>query len=480
MTPETLQTEITRSRFLRCGRTRTGRTYAYHTLFGNFSWLDEDLYEYLNSNQSPDKIPILDLQSRTNDEVVKGLLDSYFYTFDPDEERLLLKEVLREREQKVSSGYYLSGLQVSSSNACNFSCSYCFADTSDSRSAVRSRVAEGKSNISFELAEAAISRVRDVGHRHGRQAIAVKFLGREPLINWRVIEQLLERFSDGSVQWAITTNGSLITREIAQVLKQHKVLVMVSLDGTAEVNDQNRLLKYSDEGTFALIEQGIKNLAEVGHSFGISSVVSSAMSSESMFSFVDQIAQYGARELELTLVMQTTKLVQLDCSLGAKKARMGADIQRLASSLIEIYQRATRHGILVHGDWVDPFHRLLTTHKFRNESEVQRPLGAGCTATSHQISLEPTGDLFPCRAMSLHYGNIANLEAIMAAEEYQRVMMRTFYNVAYCRDCTVEGFCQGTCLGSSEQASGDIYNPQEEYCAVYREATTQLLNTLEN
>ena len=133
----------------------------------------------------------------------------------------------------------------------------------------------------------------------------------------------------------------------------------------------------------------------------------------------------------------------------------------------------------MHGDWLDPFRKITTIHKYRDDADIARPLGASCTATSHQISIEPTGDLFPCRAISLHYGHIDDLSSILAGEDYKKVAMRTYFNVPYCQGCNLEGFCQGTCLGSSEEAFGDIYSPQEEYCTIYRRATERLLARLE-
>jgi radical SAM protein with 4Fe4S-binding SPASM domain len=189
-----------------------------------------------------------------------------------------------------------------------------------------------------------------------------------------------------------------------------------------------------------------------------------------MRGFIDHLVDFGARELELTLVMQTDTL----------RAQTAApDKTVLAGELVDLYSYATDKGLLVHGDWVDPFHRILATHKFRSEERIAQPLGASCSATSHQISLEPTGDMFPCRAMSSHYGHIDDLDAVLHSDAYRDVVMRTYFNVPACRNCELEGFCQGTCLGSAEEANKDIYKPQEDYCQLYRLTTRLLLNTLE-
>lgn len=463
--------ELLRSRHLVVGQTKVGNSFAYHQLFGNFSWLDSDLFHFLSD--CPRSRSWESLSQDVGNDNARALYDSYFFVSTVSEEREEISTLLKNRESKLASGEFVTGLQISSSNACNFACSYCFADTSERRSPVRSQIAGSNPNISFDLAANAIEQLLSVAREHANRQVVVKFLGREPLINWKVIAQLLDRYDDGSVQWAITTNGSLINDQVAKGLCDHGVRVVVSLDGSSESNDTHRLSKSTGKGTYASVERGLHCLAAAGVPFGISAVVSSASDFENMRGFVQRLQELGASELELTLAMQTENLKEINVGHDDGKSE-----ERLVEQLIDLSVFADHLGLHVHGDWLDPFKKIMTTYKYRDDADVVRPLGASCTATSHQISIEPTGDLFPCRAMSLHYGHIDDFRSILAGEDYRQVAMRTFYNVPYCHGCNLEGFCQGACLGSSEEALDDIYSPQESYCSVYRRATDQLLARL--
>lgn len=444
-------------------RTESSTPLAYHSMFGNLSALDGEMYQLLGAS---DKITFRELAARAGADAAFDLWNNYFFLERQDEERKIVEGMLEERRSAIHTGRYLGALQITSSNNCNYACSYCFADASDKRSPVRKSIAEQAPNISYEMAEAAIRQVLDVATRNGREQIAVKFLGREPLINWNVIDRLMQTFGCERVVWAITTNGSLLSEEIARKLSSYKVLTIVSLDGPPETNDSLRVLK-SGKGTYDITERGLEILSRQGVPFGVSSVISRQTRLEQMMSFIDRLVQLNASELELTLVMQTS-LYQIQSRI--------METATISDKLCQLYEYAGGR-LLVHGDWVDPYHRILTTHKFRTNPEVIRPAGASCTATSHQISLEPTGDVFPCRAMSTHYGHISDLDAVLKSRNYHDVVMRTFYNVPACRNCQLEGFCQGTCLGSSEEQSGDIYQPPSEYCDIYRATTRQLLES---
>lgn len=440
---------------------------AYHKLFGNVTRIDRELYTMLSGFGSVpyEKTKLTSLLSK---EVFHTLYQAHFLVHSKDEERKLIQKWLNDRRAKLKSGAFLEALQISTSNKCNFACSYCFADTADRRSSLRTHISKNQPTITFETAKKAIDQTLEIVRKHKKQAIGIKFLGREPLVNWAVITRLLEYYREAPIEWAITTNGSLLTDEIAGTLKNHGVQIVVSLDGTPAINNKLRVL-HSGAPTYNLITRGMERLAAIDCPFSVSSVVSSATQTVDLKMFIDTITLMGATELELTLVMQTTHL----------KAQSSEHTpSELAASLADIYYYGTAKGLFIHGDWIDPFHRILSTQKLRDDSEVIRTLGAGCAATSHQISLESSGDLFPCRAMSLHYGHVDNLEAALQSQSYEAVAMRTFYNVPFCNGCELEGMCQGTCLGSCEESNQNIYVPQHDYCDVYRAATEMLLKNL--
>lgn len=439
--------------------------FLYHSLFGNLCAIDSELASWLRGGRLAWKTE--ELFETVGAVNATTLLDSYFLVYDRHEERQLIEGWLAERERLLPTGHFVEALQISTSNLCNFACSYCFADSSDRRSALRTKITETQPTLTFDVAERAISALLTNAREHGRRNVGVKFLGREPLINWRTIQRVLERFRAEPIQWSITTNGSLITEAIADELAANAVRVVVSLDGAPSSNDLLRIRRRGGSA-YERCELGIERLSAAGLQFGISSVISLATDFESYLRFMRRMVGLGAREMELTLVMQTDRL----CAQAHPQGSAA-----LLDFLSAAYAEGQRLGVLIHGDWVDPFHRILTTYKRRENPRIVRPLVAGCSATSHQISLESSGELFPCRAMSLHYGHIDRLSDALASAAYRSVGMRTFYNVPACGGCALEGFCQGTCLGSCEEAAGDIYQPQMEYCEIYRQMTVRLFKT---
>jgi uncharacterized protein len=446
-----------------------GGCVAYHALFGNLSRVDEELAYALAALRGK-SFSRGELDKTVGTEVAASLYAAYYVVVE-GEEREIIKGWLGERSSKVSSGFYLGGLQITSSNACNFSCSYCFADSSDRRSPQRQAAAE-IANISFETACEAIDRVLATAHAHGRDRIAVKFLGREPLVNHKVIARLFERYSGGEVAWSMTTNGSLVTAVIAAELANAGARIVVSIDGLPETNDALRTLKSGSEGrsAYKLAMRGFEKLIAAKVEASVSSVISNRTDFSRMPEFFRVLHAAGCRDIELTLAMQTEGL----------RAQSGfEDSDGLVAQLVELYRDATAQGLSVSGDWIDPYNAILLNRKFREDREIYRPTGVGCQATEHQISVEPNGDLFPCRAMSLHYGSLARWDDVLSSDAYRTVAMRTYFGVPFCHGCPLEGHCQGTCLGSLEEESGDIYLPQVAYCDVYRAVAETMLKQID-
>ena len=261
-----------------------------------------------------------------------------------------------------------------------------------------------------------------------------------------------------------------LQKKIIQSLIKHNVEIIISLDGPKEINDLNRPVKNSNNWSpYDKVMASLETFNELGYPISISSVLTRNANINNYYKFLDTLAFKGITSLELTLVMQ------VDAESQVSNGRNNIEF---CQNLVNLYLYGLHKGIILHGDWVDPFHRILNTQKTRESKTVSRPLGHSCSATSNQISLEPSGDIFPCRAMSQHLGHINNLEGILANADYHDIMMRTFGNVPFCNGCQLEGFCQGQCLGSSEEAYDDIYKPQISYCEIYRKCTDLLFDNI--
>ena len=108
-----------------------------------------------------------------------------------------------------------------------------------------------------------------IAQNHG-EPVTVQYFGGEPLLKFELVrlgnrllrEAKREGLIAGYTQ-TITTNGTLMTDEIAQFLVQNKIDVIFSLDGWRELNDERRVFK-SGRGTYDAVMQGIARFRQAG------------------------------------------------------------------------------------------------------------------------------------------------------------------------------------------------------------------------
>ncbi|GAB6180531.1 putative heme d1 biosynthesis radical SAM protein NirJ1 [Desulfotomaculum defluvii] len=132
---------------------------------------------------------------------------------------------------------------------CNLKCRHCYSE-SDNKKYNEMNTQEAKQFID-DLAEFKVP--------------VILFSGGEPLIRPDFFE-LAEHASKKGIRTTISTNGTLITPEVAARLKKIGVgYVGISLDGIGEVNDTFRGRK----GAYDAALSGIRNCLEVGQRVGL-------------------------------------------------------------------------------------------------------------------------------------------------------------------------------------------------------------------
>lgn len=162
---------------------------------------------------------------------------------------------------------------------CNLRCIYCYAHGG-----------EGKSYMSYSTAKRAIERYYHPGMK-------VQLTGGEPMLNYRVVRRIAERYD---VRFSIQTNGTLLDHEKAEELHDLGVRIGISIDGPPEVND--RLRPYPDgRGSTRDVLKAMMVLKGLGIPYGITCVVTMVNQCR-LRDLVDLACAFGARSISFDLL----------------------------------------------------------------------------------------------------------------------------------------------------------------------------------
>jgi uncharacterized protein len=172
-------------------------------------------------------------------------------------------------EDLVDSSFKI--LVLETTEQCNYRCRYCIYNP-----AYAHRRNHGDRAMSAHIASASIDYLDK--HSSKLDSVSITFYGGEPLIGFDLIKSCVDYSRSAinknkTVNYSLTTNGSLITKDVARYLNENAFNITLSLDGPKDDHDSYRI-DSGNKGTFERTIGGLINLHEAfGKSFSTRVVI---------------------------------------------------------------------------------------------------------------------------------------------------------------------------------------------------------------
>lgn len=150
---------------------------------------------------------------------------------------------------------------VNVSQTCNLKCKYCYVDYGNFAFKEYDCPPIMNEKTAALIPHFLVNEFPDV------ETYALHFYGGEPLLNFAVISQMVVSLKvlagqlQKNVEFHITTNGTLITEEIAEFFDSNRFNVFLSIDGLKRVHDNVRK-DISGKGTFQIVKDKLFLLKE--------------------------------------------------------------------------------------------------------------------------------------------------------------------------------------------------------------------------
>jgi uncharacterized protein len=151
----------------------------------------------------------------------------------------------------------VSSITLFVTQECNMRCTYCYGDGGEYGSC---------GDMSQDTAFAAVDWL--VAKSGRTKQVRICFFGGEPLLNLRLIEQVVPyarkraEQAGKEVGFGITTNASLLDDEQIEFLRKHEIKPYVSFDGPKEIQDRQRPFK-NGKGSYDAVVGRIRELMKV-------------------------------------------------------------------------------------------------------------------------------------------------------------------------------------------------------------------------
>lgn len=386
--------------------------------------------------------------------------------------KILIPQCKNDKEQdqtsflkEINSSFQkniLGVLCIMLTESCNLRCNYCFVENKFSSS-------HNFENLSPEMAKIGI----DVFANHLSESMnnglinpIISFYGGEPTLNFSTLKYCLEyieslkkvqKFPENTTL-TINTNGTLITPEIAEVLKQFNVSASVSLDGPEEIHNNARKDIYG-KGSFQNVLKGIRILREHAIPVGISCAVSMHNLNQ-----LKEVTKWLISEMKIKVFGFN---LLLDGGVPDPSFELAEYSKKIAQGMVECFKISRAKSVQEE--------RTFRLARSFAEGKIHYH---DCGACGQQLVISPTGKFGLCPAY-IHSGKNFLLPEpginLFTHPLWQEWRQRSPITMNACQDCIALGVCGGGCPYNADIRNGSIWHVDESFCELARSMTTLLI-----
>lgn len=334
-----------------------------------------------------------------------------------------------------------------STKTCNLKCRHCYMSSDNKKYQNELTTQEAKSFID-DLADFHVP--------------VLLFSGGEPLIRPDFFE-LAEYAQAKGVRPTLSTNGTLITREVAQRIKDIGVgYVGISLDGLQDVNDQFRGV----EGAFQKAMAGIQNCVAVGQRVGLRFTINhhNIQELENIFDFIERENINRVCFYHLVYSGRGTAMKNQDVTAEESRRAMDIIIRRTK----DFEDRGLEKEILTvdnHCDGVYMYLKALAEGNDQQAAQIKKyiSMNGGNRSGIAFGEVDPFGYVHPDQFTQHHtFGNVRDRKfseiwqdtsnPIMAGLKDRKPLLK-----GRCNQCRFLENCNGNFRTRAEAVTGDFW-----------------------
>ncbi len=360
---------------------------------------------------------------------------------------------------------------------CDHSCQYCQV----------SRQSENKA--AFDMTEETADKALQIVFRSPNPAIKIEFQGGEPLLNFDLVRYVvlkakqLNEIEKRDLQFVITTTLSLITDDILEFCKEHKIFLSSSLDGPEDLHNKNRPRPGKD--SYSRFVEGLQKARDkLGYDAVSALMTTSPASLTRVRDIIDEYLKHDLDGIFLRhlspygFAIKTKSYDAYNVDRWLEFYREGLDY------IVDLNKQGVR--------FTEHFASLLLTKMFTSNDpgfvDLMNPSGAGISA----VVFNYDGDVYASdesrmlREMGDTTFKIGNLhentyEEIFTSEALLNALDDSFtLSAPMCSDCAFEPWC-GAEPVFHHAIFGDVLGrkPESEFCKRIMGVVRHLLNKMQ-
>ena len=395
-----------------------------------------------------DMVGLLD-EGKSEEEILTALKDRY----QEEDIKTALEEcaVLKKEQMLFTEDVYekaidsfkdrptvVKALCLHIAHDCNLACRYCFAEEGEYHGR--------RAMMSYEVGKQALDFL--IANSGNRKNLEVDFFGGEPLMNWKVVKDLVaygrsqEKIHNKHFRFTLTTNGVLLNDEIMEFANKEMDNVVLSIDGRREVHDFMRPFR-KGAGSYDLVVPKFQKFAD---SRGQKKYYARGTFTRHNLDFskdVLHLADLGFEQISVEPVVADEK---------EEYALQWEDVPKICEEYDKLAKEIIKRE--KEGRGFNFFHFMID---LTGGPCVYKRL-SGCGSGTEYLAVTPWGDLYPCHQFvgeeKFLMGNV--WDGVQKPEIRDAFKECNVYAKEKCRECFARFYCSGGCAANSYNFHGSI------------------------
>lgn len=347
---------------------------------------------------------------------------------------------------------------------CNLRCKYCFINFENLN----------KDSISESMIKKICNYIISYCKRTKMYNISLQAWGGEPLLCFDKIILIKKCFNNSGINAKISveTNGTLINLKVAKAIHENDINIGISLDGYKDIHNYQRTY-IDNKPSFSDIIKGIKNLNNIGHSFGILSVITNYSAD-----VVEEILDFFAKELRCKTVrfnmIHPSENDVFNMAFDINKA------ENFSHKLVDKLVLLNEEGYNITESNVKSKLENLLINNMGGFCQAK-----GCQYGKYQVTFDSQGNIYPCELTQSPEDLLGNIED---GEDLSELIFNSNKRQSFfikdqkdqCNECNFWCSCRGGCSSAVKYKKDKNTKIDEIQCSVNKYIYPKLIELILN
>jgi uncharacterized protein len=356
----------------------------------------------------------------------------------------------------------VTDVSIDMSGSCNLGCVYCFEND------IKSRIGPMTDETAMQSVAFAFKK------SSGAPIVTLHFGSGEPLIRFDLLKKIVGEakrlaFDSGQyVSFELTTNGSLVTKEIAEFFRDEPFNIRVSCDGPPKHQNRFRPL-LGGQDSYPAVARGLRLFIEyLPDRLTVNSVLSGSTRLIELWEWANR---FGFRHYH---VIKVGAFTERDLNLQEKEINeFRNDLRAITDDMFSLLE-AGRIPI----DY-QPITKII------RRLMIPQPVTRFCGVASTYLGVASNGKVYPCfRHLGVEEYDLGDVQGGVNDQKRIQFLRQEAANVddrPICQDCWARYLCGGGCYADSTIYGPDKLKPQIHHCPFWRaeaDASIRLYNRM--